>query len=145
MVISENYCNFIVFKYKVLQTIIAMLTENKVTELFCMADDFCKFFDAMMQKYTLKSDNKRRYHRDSTMSKAEIMLIMILFHDSGYRCLKHFYLEKVCKHMRHLFPLVVSYNRFVELEKKWLSLWRYSSRKCCWENAQASVSWTALL
>ncbi len=28
-----------------------MLTENKVTELFCMADDFCKFFDAMMQKY----------------------------------------------------------------------------------------------
>lgn len=71
-----------------------MLTEDKVTELFCMADDFCKFFDAMMQKYTLKSDNKRPYHRDSTMSKAEIMLIMILFHDSGYRCLKHFYLEK---------------------------------------------------
>ena len=52
------------------------------------------------------------------MSKAEIMLIMILFHDSGYRCLKHFYLEKVCKHLRHLFPKVVSYNRFVELEKE---------------------------
>ena len=29
------------------------------------------------------------------MSKAEEMLIMILFHDSGYRCLKHFYLEFV--------------------------------------------------
>ena len=72
----------------------------------------------MMEKYTLKSDKKRRYHRDSTMSKAEIMLIMILFHDSGYRCLKHFYLEKVCKHLRHLFPKVVSYNRFVELEKE---------------------------
>ena len=43
---------------------------------------------------------------------------MILFHDSGYRCLKHFYLEKVCRHMRHLFPKVVSYNRFVELEKE---------------------------
>ena len=65
-----------------------MITEDKVTELFCMADDFCKFFDAMMEKYTLKSGTKRRYHRDSTMSKAEIMLIMILFHDSGYRCLK---------------------------------------------------------
>ena len=48
------------------------------------------------------------------MSKAEIMLIMILFHDSGYRCLKHFYIEKVCKHLRHLFPKVVSYNRFVD-------------------------------
>ena len=91
-----------------------MITEDKVTELFCMADDFCKFFDAMMEKYTLKSDTKRRYHRDSTMSKAEIMLIMILFHDSGYRCLKHFYLEKVCRHLRHLFPKIVSYNRFVD-------------------------------
>ena len=114
MAISENCCNFIVLKYKELQTIIAMITEDKVTELFCMADDFCKFFDAMMEKYTLKSDKKRRYHRDSTMSKAEIMLIMILFHASGYRCLKHLYLEKVCKHLRHLFPKVVSYNRFVD-------------------------------
>ena len=52
LVISENYCNFIVLKYKDLQTIIAMITEDKVTELFCMADDFCKFFDAMMKKYT---------------------------------------------------------------------------------------------
>ena len=116
--ISENCCNFIVFKYKGLQTIIAMITEDKITELFCMADDFCKFFYTIMEKYTLKSDKTRRYHRDSTMSKAEIMLIMILFHDSGYRCLKHFYLEKVCKHLRHLFPKVVSYNRFVELEKE---------------------------
>lgn len=56
MVISENCCNFIVLKYKELQTIIAMITEDKVTELFCMADDFCKFFDAMMEKYTLKSN-----------------------------------------------------------------------------------------
>ena len=48
-----------------------MITEDKVTELFCMADDFCKFFDAMMEKYTLKSDKKRRYYHDSTMSKAE--------------------------------------------------------------------------
>ena len=79
-----------------------MITENKVTKIFCMADDFCKFFDTMMVKYTLKPVNKRIYHRDSTMSKAEFILVMILFHDSSYRCLKHFYLEKVC--LRHLFP-----------------------------------------
>ena len=64
------------------------------------------------------AERKRKYHRESHMSKAEIMVIMILFHLSGYRCLKHFYLEKVCKHMRHLFPEVVSYNRFVELERE---------------------------
>ena len=146
MVISENCCNFIVLNYKVLQTIIAMITESKVIELFCMADDFCKFFDAMTAKYTFKPTAKRKYHRDSTMSKAEIMLIMILFHDSGYRCLKHFYQEKVCKHMRHFFPKVVSYNRFVELEKDVaIPRWPYSSRRYFWANVQASVLLTALL
>ncbi len=30
-----------------------MITEDKVTEIFCMADDFCKSFDAMVAKYTL--------------------------------------------------------------------------------------------
>ena len=29
-----------------------MFTEDKVTEIFCMADDFCNFFDAMTAKYT---------------------------------------------------------------------------------------------
>ena len=95
-----------------------MITEDKVTEIFCMVDDFCKFFDAMVAKYTLKPTGKRKYHRDFAMSKAEVMLIMILFHDSGYRCFKHFYHEKVCKHLRHLFPKVVSYNRIVELERE---------------------------
>ena len=82
-----------------------------------MADEFCKFYDRMLDRYTLNNNNKRSYHRDSTMSKAEIILIIILFHNSGYRCLKHFYLEEVCKHLRHLFPKVVSYNRFVELQR----------------------------
>ena len=36
-------------KYK---TIIAMITGDKVIELFCMTDDFCKFFDRMVAKYT---------------------------------------------------------------------------------------------
>ena len=49
-----------------------MITEDKVTEIFCMADDFCKFFDAMTAKYTLKPIGKRKYHRNSTMSKAEL-------------------------------------------------------------------------
>ena len=80
-----------------------MFTENKVTEIFCMADDFCKFFDAMTAKYTLKPIGKRKYYRSSTMSKSEVMLIIILFHDLGYHCFKHFYLEKVCKHLRHHF------------------------------------------
>ena len=78
MVISEICCNFKVLIYIELQTKIATITEAKVTEIFCMADDFCKFFDAMTAKYALKPTGKRKYHRSSTMSKAEVMLIMIL-------------------------------------------------------------------
>ena len=54
--------------------------------MFCMADDFCKFFDAMTAKYTLKLTGKRKCYQSSTMPKAEVVLIMIPFHDSGYRC-----------------------------------------------------------
>ena len=39
-----------------------MLIEDKVTELFFMADEFCKFFDWMMARYTLKDTGKRPYH-----------------------------------------------------------------------------------
>ena len=35
-----------------------MITEDKVTEIFCMADGFCKFFDAMTAIYTLKPLSK---------------------------------------------------------------------------------------
>jgi len=68
-----------VLKQKELQTKITMVTEDKVTEIFYMADDFCKFFDTMIAKYTLKPLKKRKYHCDNTMSKAGIMLVIILF------------------------------------------------------------------
>lgn len=97
-----------------------MFTDSKVTEIFCLADDFCKFFDSLLERYSLEASTvtlKRKYYRSPKMSKAEVMLILIMFHASSYRCLKHDYLEYVCVHLRGLFPELVSYNRFVELEK----------------------------
>ena len=57
-----------VLNYKVLQTIIVMITGSKVIELFCMADDLASLifnsanFDAMMAKYTLKPTVKRKFN-----------------------------------------------------------------------------------
>lgn len=63
-------------------------------------------------------DKNTRYHnKPNRMSDAEIMVILILFHSSGFRCFKHYYKEYVCKHLKNLFSCPVSYNRFVELEK----------------------------
>lgn len=64
-----------------------------------MADIPAIFFDTMMTQYTLKSTAKRKYHRNIIISKTGTMLDIILFHNSGYRCLKHFYQEKIRKHM----------------------------------------------
>lgn len=83
-----------------------------------MADDFCKIFSVQIKKHVLESSSKtQKYHRDKKISDAEIITILVLFHMMGYRCLKHFYLDYVCKHMRDMFPNVVSYNRFVELQQ----------------------------
>lgn len=62
MAVSENHHNFILFKYKGLQIIIDMLTEDKVTKLFCFADDLASlitnsasFFEQITIKYKVKS------------------------------------------------------------------------------------------
>lgn len=47
-----------VLNHKELQTTVAMFAKDKVNELFCIADDFCKFLDALMGKYTPRSDKK---------------------------------------------------------------------------------------
>ena len=36
-----------------------MIIKDKVIEIFCMADDFYKFFDAMMEKYMFKPFKQR--------------------------------------------------------------------------------------
>ena len=110
MVISEICCNFKELIYKQLQAKTSMITEDKVTEIFCVADDFCKFFDAMIAKYTLKPTRKRIYHRSSTMSKAEVMLIIILFHDSGYRC----FIETVNDELKNISQVEHSIHRYFD-------------------------------
>ena len=81
-----------------------------------MADDFCKIFDETVKRHSV-SDGKKHRNKPNRLSDAEVITILILFHMEGYRCLKHFYVGHVCLHCRLLFPKVVSYNRFVELEK----------------------------
>lgn len=95
-----------------------MLTEDKVTEIFVMADEFCKVFNQMLKRRGLNSPKtgKRHYFRPNRMSDAEIITILIIFHMSNHKCFKYFYLNEICINKRHLFPNLVSYNRFTELE-----------------------------
>ena len=110
------------------------IAKDKITEIFCMVDDFCHVYDRFIKINGLapkRDKSKRKYHRDSILSDAEVMTIMILFHLCGYKCLKHFYLNEVCENMKDLFPMTVSYNRFVELERKVAIPFMLFVKKCC--------------
>ena len=98
-----------------------MFTDDKITEIFVMCDEFSQKFDEFFKKTSLEApkSGKRKYYRAPRMCDSEVMTILILFHKSGYRCLKHYYLNHICTdaEMRKRFPKTVSYNRFVELQK----------------------------
>jgi len=87
------------------------LTSDKITEIFYLTDNFCQEFEHSIQKHLLGNKPKRK----PTMSCSEVITIMVIFHTGGFRNMKHFYIYYVQKHLGHLFPDTVSYNRFVEL------------------------------
>lgn len=85
-----------------------------LTEIFCVIDDFCKNFDTKYQYCFLNSPNKKR-QKASRISLSEIMTIVILFHMSGYRTFKDFYILCVWRELKPYFPRVLSYSRFVQV------------------------------
>jgi len=96
-----------------------MISNDKVTEIFCIVDDFCKEMTQILNENAIESDNSvKRRNRKSKMSDSEVITIMVLFHLKGYRCLKHFYINHLKQYMQSEFPETVSYNRFVELQSK---------------------------
>jgi hypothetical protein len=95
-----------------------MLSADKVNEIFCIADDFCKEFDSEIEKMSFPCDGKKHRRRKGQMSDSEIMTILICFHFNTYRNFKHYYLCYVKGYLKGYFPKAVSYNRFVELESR---------------------------
>ena len=106
-------------KINELQKYSAMITKDKVTEIFCIIDEFDKNLDMEMRKNLFLpsevSGGKRRRNRKGRLSRSEIMTILVSYHFGTYRNFKEYYLKGVLGEMRREFPDAVSYNRFVEL------------------------------
>lgn len=60
-----------------------MFPESGVTEIYCMADDFCKEFAVQQEKYLVEDNSLPHRNKPNRMSDAEIMVILILFHSGG--------------------------------------------------------------
>ena len=91
-----------------------MISKDKITEIFCSIDDFCLVFEPALRKRELSTGKKTR-NRKFVMSKSEIVTITVLFHLSGFRTFKHFYLFYVQKHLTQEFPNTVSYMHYTSL------------------------------
>lgn len=89
-------------------------TQDKVTEIFYLVDEFCLEFQKSIQGHLLGNPPKRK----PIMSHSEVITTLIIFHGMQHKNIKHFYLNYVQKHLQHLFPKTVSYNRFVELSQQ---------------------------
>ena len=53
-----------------------MISKDKITKIFCIADNFCIFY-TLIGKCAIKSKLKRKNHRESNKSKAEIIVIIM--------------------------------------------------------------------
>ena len=104
-----------------------MICIDKITEIFTIVDEFCKNFEQQTSSFLIGKKSKR----PSTMSTSEVITISLLFHLSGFRTFKHFYIFYVQKHMKSEFPKTVSYNRFVELQQSCVMPMTIFLKTCC--------------
>jgi hypothetical protein len=103
------------------------ISEDKIIEIFYLADNFCKEFDQAIAHYTLGNPAKKK----PRMSNSEVITIMVIFHLGEFRNMKHFYMFHVQKHMTSEFPKTVSYNRFVELMQQVILPMTCLLKMCC--------------
>jgi hypothetical protein len=87
---------------------------NNLVETYCDVDDFCQLFIPHWQRLLLENGEMKR-NRPCRLSPAEVMTIIIHFHQSHYRDFKNYYLHYVCRQLKPNFPELLSYTRFLAL------------------------------
>lgn len=93
---------------------------NKLTDIFCDVDDFCKVFMPQWESQLL-ADGTRQRNRQCRMTMSEIMTIIIAFHTSHHRDFKNYYTGFVARFYKEYFPTLLSYTRFLAVMAKALT------------------------
>lgn len=68
-------------------------TQDKITEIFYLTDEFCNEFQKSIQGHLLGNPPKKK----PIMNQSEVITILVLFHGMQHKNLKHFYLNFVQK------------------------------------------------
>jgi hypothetical protein len=91
--------------------------EDKVIETFCIIDDLLKEFKEFeRQNYLFGTVSTPT--RIPKLCDSEIITILTLYHQSGYKSFKDFYTRFVKKALIKYFPGIVTYDRFLTLMRR---------------------------
>ena len=91
--------------------------EDKVIENFCIIDDLLLEFKEFEAKNWLFGSASKPT-RIPQLADSEIITILVLYHQSGYKTFKDFYTRFALKALKGYFPKIVSYDRFLTLMKR---------------------------
>jgi hypothetical protein len=87
--------------------------KKDIIELYSFIDDFCKIYLEYEKQKLLPSLKQRE--RECTMSLAEQMTVVIMYHSSYAKNFKYFYKTYIEYIHKKDFPKALSYSRFVAL------------------------------
>ena len=90
---------------------------DRLTEVFCEVDDFCKAFEAQWQTYLLGSEAPP-HGPQAGLAVSEIITLLLVLHSSGCKYLKHFYHDFATPLLRQSFPGMPCYEQFVTVQKR---------------------------
>ena len=105
--------------------------EDKITRIFVDVDDFVKDLDLFSMKKQLLGDGVARRDRKTILTLSEMMTIYIGFHVSNHTNFKSYYKDFLSVHYKHLFPNLISYERFNQSQNSlFMPLMLYINNRC---------------
>lgn len=105
--------------------------EDKITQIFVEVDDFVMDLDHFALKKQLLGDAVTRRNRKCKLTLSEMMTIYIGFHISSHTNFKKYYTDFIAVHYLHLFPDLVTYERFNQLQSRlFMPMLMYFKNRC---------------
>ena len=90
----------------------SIIDVTKLVSLFIEIDDFALSYTDWNNKKCLITPELG--YSQKSLSDSEIMTILVLYQESGYKNFQYFYERFAMNELRTYFPKLVSYSRFVE-------------------------------
>lgn len=118
LVISLIICTFIGDNQQVTNKVKAMITKDKVTEIFCMIDEFNKNLNSELENNLFLPTNngkgKRYRNRKGRLSESEIMTILVCYHSvhtvTSRSITSTVFTDNSSMSFPTLYPTIVSWN-----------------------------------